>query len=102
MNKIQLIDLDTLSEEETGGIVISRQEMRSRLGWLSTEVEPQLKQELETTEIVEEAHKEAQTQATQEHQPSHALASTDTLEAADIVKGEYVEENKEQKDVVEK
>ena len=80
MNRIQLIDLDTSSEEEeTGGMMISRKEMQSRLGWLSTEVEPHMKQETETMEIakeVEEVHKEAQIQAAQEDQPSHTLTST--------------------------
>ena len=106
MNRIQLVDLDTSSEEEeTGGVVISRQEMRSRLGWLSTEVEPHMKQETETTEIVkevEEVHQEAQIQATQENQPSHAFTSTDTLEVTEVVKDKYVEISNEQKDVREK
>ena len=70
MNRIQLVDLDTLSEEEeTGGMVILRQEMRSRMGWLSTEVEPHMKQETEAMEIVKEVqdvHEEAQIQAAQE------------------------------------
>ena len=48
MNRIQLVDLDTLSDkEETGGMVISKHEMWSRLGWFSTKVEPQMKQEAE-------------------------------------------------------
>ena len=106
MNRIQLVDLDILSEEEeTGGVVILRQEMQSRLGWLSTEVEPHMKQETETMEIVkevEEVHKEAQIQATQENQLSHALTSTDTLEVTEVVRDEYVEISREQKDIVEK
>ena len=75
-------------EEETGGMVILRQGMRSRLEWLSTKVEPHMKQETETTEIVkevEEVHKEAQIQATQEDQPSHVLTSTDTLKVTEAV-----------------
>ena len=44
MSKIQLIDLDTSSEEEeTGGVIILRRVMRGRLGWLSTVVEPDTK-----------------------------------------------------------
>ena len=61
-----------------------------------------MKQETETTDIVKEAeevHKEAQIQATQEDQPSHALTSTDTVEVREAVKDEYVETSKEQKDV---
>ena len=40
MSRIQLIDLDTSSEEEeTGGMMILRKEMPRSLGWLSTEIE---------------------------------------------------------------
>ena len=105
MNRIQLVDLDLSEEEETGSLVISRQEMRSRLGWLSTEVEPQMKQEAETMEIVkevDEVQEEAQIQATQEDQLSHALTSTDTLKVMEAVKDECVETSKEQKDIIEK
>ena len=100
MNRIQLVDLDTSSEEVTGGVVILRQEMQSRLGWLNTKGETHLKQEMETMEIVKEVDEipeEAQTQATQEHQPSHTLASTDTLKAMDILKDECEKESREQK-----
>ena len=44
MSRIQLIDLDTSSEEEEmGGVMISRKVMRGRLGWLSSMVEPHTK-----------------------------------------------------------
>ena len=104
MNRIQLIDLDMSSEvEEMGGMMILRKVMRSRLGWLSTVVEPHMKQETETTEgvkDVQEVHEEEQVQATQEDQLSHALTFTDTLEITEAVKNEYVETSKEQKDMV--
>ena len=67
-------------------------------------VEPHMKQETETMEMVkdvQEVHEEEQVQATQEDQPSHTLTSTDTLEITEVVKNEYVETSKEQKDVVE-
>ena len=93
------MDLDTSSEEEeTGGVVILKQEMRSRLGCLSTKVEPHMKQEIETTKIVkevEEVQEKAQIQATQENQLSHALTSTDTLEVMEVVKDECMEISKE-------
>ena len=105
MNRIQLIDLDMSSEEEEmGGVIISRKVMQSRLGWLSTVIESHMKQETKTTQMVEdiqEVHKEEQVQATQEDQPSHALISTDTLEIMDVVKNEYIETSKQQKDMVE-
>ena len=60
MNRIQLVDFDTSSDkEDTGGMVISKHEMQSRLEWCNTRVEPQMKQEMEpmdTTEEVEKIH----------------------------------------------
>ena len=85
-----------------GGVMISRKVMQSRLGWLSTIVEPHMKQEAEATEMVKdiaEVHKEEQIQATQKNQPSHALRSMDTLEVMEAVKEET---SKEQKDVIGK
>ena len=62
MSKIQLIDLGTSSdEEEMGGMMVSRRVMQGRLGWLSTMVEPDTKQELEAMEgvtDVQEVHEE--------------------------------------------
>ena len=57
---------------------------------------------MEIVKEVEEVYQKAQTQTTQEYQPSDTLTSTDTLKATDIVKDEYVEESKEQKNVIEK
>ena len=64
-----------------------------------------MKQETEAMEIVkevEEVHEGAQIQATQENQPSDTLTSTDTLEVKEVVKDEYMEISKEQKNVIEK
>ena len=106
MNRIQLIDLNMSSEEEEmGGMMISRKVMQSRLGWLSTMVEPHMKQEAETTEIVKdiaEVHEEEKIEATQEDQPSHVLTSTETPKVTEAVKDEYIETSKHQEDVVEK
>ena len=58
MSKIQFIDLNTSSDkEETGGVVISKHKMWSRLGWLSTKVVPQVKQEAERTDTLEDVKK---------------------------------------------
>ena len=102
MCKIQLIDLDMSSEEEEmGGMMISGKVMRGRLGWLSTMVEPNTKQETEAMEGVkdiQEAHEEDQVQGAQEDQLSHALM--DTLEITEVAKNENTEANKEKKDMI--
>ena len=55
MNRIQFVDLDTSSdEEETGGVVILKHEMQSRLGWFSTKVVPQMKQEAGRTDRIKD------------------------------------------------
>ena len=103
MSKIQLIDLDTSSdEEETGGMVISRKAMRGRLGWLSTIVEPDTKRQMDAMEGIEnvqEMHKEDQVQGTHEDQLSHALM--DALETTRITKNENVGKSKEEKEAME-
>ena len=103
MSRIQLIDLDTSSEEEEmGSMMISRKVMQGRLGWLSTVVEPHMKQETEAMEGVkdiQEVHKEDQVQGAQEDQLSNAL--TDTLEITEVAKNKNIETNKEEKDVTE-
>ena len=77
MSRIQLIDLDMSSEEEEmGGVIISRKVMLGRLGWLSTVVEPHMKQEAKAMEGVkdfQEVHNEDQVQCKQEDQLSHTL-----------------------------
>ena len=102
MSRIQLIDLDTSSEEEeTGGVMISRKVMQGRFGWLSTVVEPHTKQEAKAMEGVKDVqvvHDENQVQGKQEDQLSHTL--TDTLEITEVAKNENVEANKEEKDVI--
>ena len=106
MNRIQLVDLDMSSDEEdTGGMVISKHEMQSRLEWCNTRVEPQMKQETEPTDTIEEVekiHEIVRIQDTQENQLGDALTSIDTLEVTDTVKDDYEEINKEQKNIVEK
>ena len=102
MSKIQLIDLDTSSdEEETGGVMISRKVMRGQLGWLSTVVEPDMKQEPEAMEGVkdiQEVHEEDQVQGAHEDQLSHALM--DTLEITEVTKNKNIEASKEEKEVM--
>ena len=103
MSKIQLIDLDMSSdEEEMGGMVISRKVMRGRLGWLSTVVEPDTKQEtdaMERMENVQEMDKEDKVQCTHEDHWSHTL--TDALETTGITKNENVGKSKEEKEAME-
>ena len=103
MSRIQLIDLDTSSEEEkTGGVMISRKVKRGRLGWLSSMVEPHMKQETKATKgfkVVQDVHDKDQVQGAQEDQLSHALL--DTLEITEVAKNENVETNKEEKDVID-
>ena len=66
MNKLQLIDLDSSSEdEEMGGVIVSRKMIRDRLGWLSTVAEPQMEQETKAVmeiEVVQEKHEEDRVQ----------------------------------------
>ena len=106
MNRIQLVDLDMSSDkEESGGVVISKQKMQSRLGWFSTKIEPQMKQETETTDTikeVEKTHEVVRIQDTQENQLGHALTSIDTLKVMDTIKDYYGEINKKQENVREK
>ena len=100
MSKIQFIDLDMSSEdEETGGVVISKHEMQSRLGWLSTKVKPQMKQETETRntiEDIEKIHEVVHIEDTQENQTGDTLTSIDTLEVTDVIKDNCGKTNKEQ------
>ena len=63
MNKFQLIDLDTSSEDEEimGGVMVSQKMIQSRLGWLSTVAEPQMEQKTKAAmgiEVVQEKHDE--------------------------------------------
>ena len=100
MSRIQLVDLDTLSEdEETGGLVIFKHEMWSRLGWLSTKVVPQVKQEAERMDTMED--EVMRIQNTQEGQPGDVLASVDTIEVMEGIKEDCGETNKEQENVKE-
>ena len=81
--------------------MVSRRVMRGRLGWLSTVVEPDTKQEPEAMEGVtdiQEVHEEDQIQGAHENQLSHAL--TDTLEITEVTKNENAEASKEEKEVM--
>ena len=86
-------------------MVISKQEMQSRLGWFSTKVESQIKQEGETTDTikeVEKTHEVVLIHNTQENQPGDALTSVDTIKVTDTIKDDYGEINKEQENIREK
>ena len=97
MSKIQLIDLDTSSdEEEMGGMMILRNLMWGQLGWLSTIVEPDTKKKMEAMEEakdIQEVHGEDQVQGVHEDQLSHALM--DTFEITEVTKNENTETSKE-------
>ena len=84
MNKLQLIDLDTSSEdEEMGGVMVSRRMIRSRLGWLNTVSEPQTEQKTKTameTEVVREKHNENRVQ-----DKGEAVSFEDQFKLLDLV-----------------
>ena len=85
-----MVDLDTSFDEEgTGWVVISKQEMRSRLRWFSTKSEPYMKQETETMDRIQEVekiHEVVWMQNTQEKQLEDAPTPVDTLEFTDAIK----------------
>ena len=103
INRIQLVDLNTSSDEEqTGDVVILKHEMRSRLGWFSTKVVPQVKQvaeRMDTIKNVKKIHEAVWIQSTQESQPRDVLASIDTLKVTEGIKDNCGEMNKEQENV---
>ena len=105
MNRIQLVDLDMLSdEEETGGVVNLKHEMQSRLRWFSTKVVPQVKQEAERTDTIKDVkkiHEAEQIESTPESQPGDVLASVDTLEVTEGIKDDCSETYKEQENIKE-
>ena len=75
--------------------------MRSRLVWFSTKVEPQMKQEAETTDTikeVEKTHEMVLIQDTQETQLGDTLTSVDTIKVTDMIKDDYGEINRTGKD----
>ena len=58
MSRIQFVDLDMSSDNEgTGDVIISKHEVRTRLGWFNSKELPWLKQELEKTDAVEDVTK---------------------------------------------
>ena len=95
MHRIQIVDLDTSSEDEkTGGVVISKHEMWSRFGWLSSKVVPQLKQEVERMDTIKD--EAVQMQKTQGSEQGDILESVNTLEVMEKVEGDCSKMNKEQ------
>ena len=95
MCRIQIVNLDTLSEdEETGDVIISKHEMQSRFGWLSSKVIPQVKQEAERMETIKD--EVVRIQNTQEGQPGDVLTTMNTLKVMEGVEDDRGEMNKEQ------
>ena len=96
MNKLQLIDLDTSSEdEEMGGVMVSQKMIQNRLGWLSTVAEPQMEQKTKAAmeiEVVQEKHNEDQVQDKHDNQQNQELTEppevTRSTEKENIEKGE--------------
>ena len=110
MSRIQFLDLDMLSEdEETGGVIISKHEVWTRLRWFNLKELPQVKQELEKTDAVEDVmetnkavHIQSQLpQSTQEGQLEDELASVDTHEMMEGINDDDDETDKEQKIIKE-
>ena len=110
MSRIQFIDLDTSSnKEETGGVIISKHEMRTRLEWFNSKEVPQVKQESEKTDAVEDVTKTHEAvqiqnqppQSTQEGQPEDQLASIDTHKVMEGIDNDSVETDKEQENIKE-
>ena len=101
MNKLQLIDLDTSSEdEEMGGVMVSRKMTRSRLGWLSTVAEPQTEQKNKAAmeiEVVQEKHDEDRVQDKDNDQQNQEL--TEPPEVTRSTEKENVEKGKGEKNV---
>ena len=108
MSRIQFIDLDMSSdEEETGGVIISKHEIRTRLGWFNSKEVPQVKQVLEKTDAAEDVtktHETVQTQnqppqSTQESQAEVKLTLVDTHEMTERIDDDSDETDKEQKNI---
>ena len=95
-NKLQLIDLDTSSEdEEMGGVMVSRRIIQSRLGWLNTIAEPQMEQKTKADmeiEIVQEKYKEDRVQDKDDDQQNEE--STEPPEVTRSTEKEYVEKRR--------
>ena len=108
MSRIQFVDLDTLSDkEETGGVIISKHEMWTKLGWFNCKEVPQVKQESEKTDAVKDVtktHEAVQiqnqpSQGAQEGPPEDELVSVDTHEVTEGVNNDDDEKDKEQKNI---
>ena len=91
-------------KEETGSVIISKHEMRTRLGWFDSREVLQVKQELQRTDAVEDVMKTHEVvqiqnqppQSAQEGQPDDELASVDTHEVTEGIDDNSDETDKEQ------
>ena len=101
MNKLQLIDLDTSSEdEEMGGVMVSRRMIQSRLGWLNTIAEPQTEQKTKAAmeiEVVQEKHEEDCMQDKDDDQQNQE--STEPPEVTRSTENENVEKGRGEENV---
>ena len=111
MSRIQFVDLDTSSdEEETGGVIILKHEMWTRLGRLNSREVPKVKQELERSDAVEDVKKTREAvqiqnqppQSAQEGQPEDELESVDTHQVTEGINDDGSETSKEQENIKEK
>ena len=110
MSRIQFRDLDTSSdEEEAGSVIISKHEMRTRLGWCNPIGVLQVKQELEKTDTAEDVTKrqkivQTQDQPLQDIQEREAEDEAewdDTHETEEEIDDNSDEINDEQKEIKE-
>ena len=104
MSRIQFVDLDTSSDdEETGGVIISKHEVRTRLGWFNSKELPRVKQELEKIDAVEDVTETNEAvciqsqspQSTEERQPEDELALVDTHKVMEGINDNDNETDKE-------
>ena len=81
MSIIQFIDLDMSSDkEERGGVKISKHEMQTRLGWFNSKEVPEVKQQLERTDTVEDVKKTHEAVQTQNQPPQSTQEGQDQTE----------------------
>ena len=108
MSRIQFIDLDMSSDKEnTGGVIISKHEIQTRLGWINYKEVPLVKQELEKTDAVEDVMKTHEAvvkqnqppQSTQEGQSEDKIALVDTHEVMEGINDDDDETDKEREDI---
>ena len=108
---IQFIDLDMSSDEEdTGGVIILKHEMQTRLGWFNSREVLQVKQQLQGTDAVKDVKKTHEAvqiqsqppQSTQEGQPEDELVSVATHEMMEGINDDSGETDKKQENIKEK